>query len=104
MVAVKGQDVRNNFKAICERVFGGETLIISRPKNENIVMISEQKYEEMEKAKRNADYVEMIRHSRKQIEAGDTISFTMDELRAMESDDWKPSNKVLDWMEKKRDE
>lgn len=41
MLAVKSMDVRENFKALCDKVFKGETLIVSRPKNENIVMMSE---------------------------------------------------------------
>ena len=60
MLAVKSMDVRNNFKSLCDKVFGGETLIISRPKNENVVMLSEYEYNEMMKAKRNADYLAMI--------------------------------------------
>lgn len=42
MLAVKTMDLRENFKSLCDKVFGGETLIISRPKNENVVMISEK--------------------------------------------------------------
>ena len=38
MLAVKSMDVRDNFKSLCDKVFHGETLIISRPKNENVVM------------------------------------------------------------------
>ena len=41
MLAVKSMDLRENFKALCDKVFHGETLIVSRPKNENIVMLSE---------------------------------------------------------------
>ena len=37
MLAVKSMDVRGHFKEWCDKVFSGETLIISRPKNENIV-------------------------------------------------------------------
>ena len=47
MLAVKSMDVRDNFKSLCDKVFNGETLIISRPKNENIVMLSEAEYNEM---------------------------------------------------------
>ena len=60
MLAVKSMDVRDNFKSLCDKVFSGETLIISRPKNENVVMLSEHEYNEMMKAKRNADYLAMI--------------------------------------------
>ena len=44
-------DVRDNFKSFCDKVFSGETLIVSRPKNENIVMMSESEYNEIMKAK-----------------------------------------------------
>ena len=47
MLAVKSMDVRENFKALCDKVFHGETLVVSRPKNENIVMMSENKYNEI---------------------------------------------------------
>ena len=31
---------------------------------------------------------------------GDTISFTMEELKAMESEDWAPTEKVVDFERK----
>ena len=60
MVAVKTHDLKYNFKTICNRVFSGETMIVSRPKNENIVLISEKKYQELEDAKANAEYLSKI--------------------------------------------
>lgn len=42
----------------------------------------------------------MLDESQAQYERGDTISFSMEELRAMESDDWKPTQKVLDFERK----
>ena len=56
MLAVKSMDVRENFKTFCDKVFRGETLIISRPKNENIVMMSEKEYNDIMKAKHNVEY------------------------------------------------
>ena len=99
-------DVRENFKEWCNKVIGGETLIVSRPKNENVVIVSEKEYNEMAKAKRNAEYLAMLDRGYKQIENGETISFSMEELRAMESDHWEPTEKVLNWMErmKQKDE
>ena len=70
MVAVKGADIKYNFKAICDRVFGGETIIVSRPKNENVVLISEKKYEELERAQRNADYLAKIDRGINQMKTG----------------------------------
>lgn len=70
MVAVKGKDLKQNFKSMCDMVFGGETLIISRPKNENVVLISEREYAELEKAKRNAEYLAKIDRGFEQIRSG----------------------------------
>ena len=98
MLAVKSMDVRDNFKEWCNKVISGETLVVSRPKNENVVIISEKEYNEMAKAKRNEEYLKKLDHSFAQLEQGKTISFSMEELRAMESDDWKPTQKVLNWM------
>ena len=70
---VKSMDVRENFKALCDRVFHGETLIVSRPKNENVVIMSETEYNEIMKAKRNADYLAMLDKSMAEAEAGGFI-------------------------------
>ena len=84
MLAVKSMDVRDNFKALCDKVFNGETLIISRPKNENVVMLSESEYNEMVKAKRNAEYLAMLDKSMAEAEAGGFIVKTIEELEAYE--------------------
>ncbi len=62
--------IKYNFKSICDRVFGGETIIVSRPKNENIVLLSEKKYEELERAQRNADYLAKLDRGFEQMKAG----------------------------------
>ena len=80
MLAVKSIDVRENFKSLCDKVFMGETVIVSRPKNENIVMMSESEYNEIMKAKRNAEYLAMLDKSMAEAEAGGFITKTMDEL------------------------
>lgn len=84
MLAVKSMDVRENFKSLCDKVFKGETLIISRPKNENVVMMSEAEYNEIMKAKRNADYLAMIDKSMEEAKAGGFIAKTIEELEKME--------------------
>lgn len=83
MLAVKSVDVRDNFKALCDKVFGGETLIVSRPKNENVVIISEAEYNEMIKAKRNAEYLAMLDESIEQHKRGEVVVKTMAELEQM---------------------
>ena len=84
MLAVKSMDVRNNFKSLCDKVFKGETLIISRPKNENVVMLSETEYNDMMKAKRNAEYLAMLDKSMAEAEAGGFITKTIAELAEYE--------------------
>ncbi len=80
MISVKSMNVRDNFKDWCNRVINGETIIVSRPKNENIVMMSEAEYNDMVKAKKNAEYLAMLDKSMAEAEAGGFISKTIDEL------------------------
>ena len=42
--------------------------------------------------------------SKKQLEQGKTISFTLEELKDMEDENWKPTSKVLEFMEKMTNE
>ena len=84
MLAVKSMDVRDNFKSLCDKVFNGETLIISRPKNENVVMLSQAEYNNIMKAKRNAEYLAMLDKSMAEAEAGGFITKTIAELEEYE--------------------
>ena len=84
MLAVKSMDVRDNFKNFSEKVINGETLIISRPKNENVVMLSEAEYNKMMKAKKNADYLAMLDKSMAEAESGGFIPKTISELETFE--------------------
>ena len=83
MLAVKSMDVRDNFKEWCNKVISGETLVVSRPKNENVVIVSEKEYNELAKAKRNEEYLKKLDHSFAQLEQGEVIHKSLDELRAM---------------------
>lgn len=68
--------------------------------SQNLVIISMKSYEEMTKAKRNAEYMAKIEESLENHAKGDTISFTMEELKAMESEDWKPTERILEFERK----
>lgn len=102
MIATKQMDLRANIKKYFDLAFNGETIIVSRKENKNVVVISEAEYNELQKAKRNAEYFAMLDESIEQLEHGNTISLTMDEMKALESDEWKPSQKILDFMEKNK--
>ena len=84
MLAVKSMDLRDNFKSLCDRVFRGETFIVSRPKNEYIVMMSEKEYNEIMKAKNNADYLSMLEKSMNEAKNGGFVMKTMEELEDFE--------------------
>ena len=58
----------------------------------------------MQKAKRNAEYLAKLDRSAEQLEEGNTISLSLDEMKEMESDDWKPTRKIIDFMEKNKNE
>ena len=70
MLAVKSMDVRDNFKSFCDQAFKGEVLIVSRPKNENVVIISERQYNDMMKSKQNAEYLEKLQRGIAALNAG----------------------------------
>ncbi|WP_461811363.1 toxin-antitoxin system antitoxin subunit [Faecalimonas sp.] len=54
--------------------------MISRPKNENVVIISESEYKEIIKAKKNADYMAMLDKSILEAENGGFIAKSLEEL------------------------
>ncbi|MDE7432078.1 MAG: type II toxin-antitoxin system Phd/YefM family antitoxin [Lachnospiraceae bacterium] len=85
MLAVKSVNVRDNFKEWCDRISMGETVVVSRPHNENIYMINEKEYNELMKAKRNAEYLAMLDKSDEELKAGKIVRKTMEELEAMEN-------------------
>ena len=80
MLAVKSMNVRDNFKALCNKVINGETVIISRPKNQNIVMLSEKEYNEMLKVKKNEEYLKMLDQSMAEAKAGGFVTKTIEDL------------------------
>ena len=83
MIIVKTIDFRNNFKRISKIVSNGGKVIISRPRNENLVVLSEREYNELEKARRNSEYLAMIDKSMKELLEGKTVIKTITELEEM---------------------
>ncbi|MDD3796314.1 MAG: type II toxin-antitoxin system Phd/YefM family antitoxin [Lachnospiraceae bacterium] len=83
MLAVKSMDVRDNFRDLCNKVVGGEIVVVSRPKNENIIMLSEKEFNELQKAKHNAEYLSMLDRSFEQLAHGDVVIKSMEELERM---------------------
>lgn len=56
----------------------------SRPHNQNLIVISEAAYRELEKLRRNAEYLAKLEHSMQQFKEGKVVVKTMDELLNLE--------------------
>ena len=84
MVALRTIDLRNDFKRVSDIVNMGETVLIARPKNQNLVVLSEKEYNELEKAKRNVEYFAKLDRAAEEIAQGKVIVKTLEELEAME--------------------
>lgn len=83
MIATKQMDLRANIKKYFDLAFNGEPVIVSRKENKNVVVISEAEYNSLQKAKRNAEYLAHLDRSFSQLEQGEVIVKSMDELERM---------------------
>ncbi len=71
MLAVNYSTIRNNLKDYCDKATDShETVIVTRKDEKNVVIISLEKYNQLEKAARNAEYLSMIDRGIAQLEAG----------------------------------
>lgn len=84
MTVAKQIDVRDNIKRYFDLAFDGETIFIPRKDNKNVYVISQKEYEELQKAKERADYLNMLNHSMEQLVSGEAVKLTMEQLRSME--------------------
>lgn len=87
MLTLKDIDLGENFSNWHEQVISGETIIVSNPKKENVIIIAEKDYNEMMKAKRNAEYLAMLDRGFEDIKHGKGITKTWDELEEMAKDE-----------------
>lgn len=84
MIALKPTQIRDHFKSVCDQVVRGEIVIVSRPNNENVVVLSEKEFNDMRKAARNAEYLTTIDKSLEELKNGGFVVKTLDALRAYE--------------------
>jgi len=71
MLAVNYSTIRNNLKGYCDKVTDDrEIVIVTRKDEKNVVIVSLDEYNAMAKAARNAEYLNMIDRSIKQLEDG----------------------------------
>lgn len=87
MIAANFSTVRGSFKEFCDKVTDkAETVIVTRKAEKNVVIISAERYNELERAERNAAYLQKLDRGLGQVHAGHGIVKTMEELEAMAAD------------------
>ena len=87
LIAINFSTARSRLKAFCDKVTdNNETVIVTRKAEKNVVIISEERYNELEKAERNAAYLSKLERGLEQVHAGLGITKTMEELEAMAED------------------
>lgn len=79
MIATKQMDIRANIKKYFDMAFEGEPVIVSRKENRNVVIISESEYNELTKARKNAEYLAKLNRADEQIKKGQMVTKTMEE-------------------------
>ena len=71
MVATNYTTVRNNLKGYCDMASdAGETVVITRKENKNVVLLSLERFNMMEKAIRNSQYLAKLDRAFDQLYAG----------------------------------
>ena len=84
MIAIKTADLTQNFRRIATMVIGGEKILVSRPKNENLVVITEKEYNELDRLRQDAQYLTKLDDSLKQASKGEVVRYTKKQMRKME--------------------
>jgi antitoxin YefM len=83
MIALNTVNTRDDFLKVSELVTMGEIVLITRPHDENIVVLSEKEYRELEKARSNEAYLAKIDSAIERVASGRVVFKTMDELEEM---------------------
>lgn len=87
MLAVNYSTIRENLKSYCDRVTDqNETVIVTRKDEKNVVIISLDEYNALQRAAANSDYLSKLDRSISDIRAGRGIIKTIEELEAMENE------------------
>lgn len=85
MRAISANELRNNQKRYLDEVVAGDTFIVNRKSSKNVVVLSEDSYNNLLKAKDalNSVMIAKIEKGYEDIKAGKGITFSMDELERM---------------------
>ena len=87
MLAVNYSTIRSKLKDYCDKATDdNETVIVTRKDEKNVVIMSLDKYNDIMRAARNAEYLDMIDRSMEQLKQGKVVVKTMKELEEMSNE------------------
>ena len=85
MLAVNYSTIRENLKAYCDKVTDdNETVIVTRKGEKNVVIISLEEWNELQRAAKNAEYLAKLNRAVSDLGSGRVVTKTLDDLGAME--------------------
>ena len=84
MVAIKTADLTQDFKRVADRVIKGERILISRPRNENLVLITEAEYNTLSTQQKTSKLTlkETLSTLQHQAELNGVADMSLDEINA----------------------
>ena len=81
MLAVNYSTIRQNLKAYCDKVTDcHETVIVTRKDEKNVVIISLDEWNRLQKAAQNAEYLSMLDRSFEQLRSGQGKQYELIEV------------------------
>ncbi len=83
ITAIRPTELKTNTKHICDMAYNGEIIIVSRPHNENVVVLSEKVYQELDRMRQNMEYIEKLRRGNSDIKEGKLITKTIEQLEEL---------------------
>ena len=83
MTATITTELKANLKYYIDKAVNGDSVIITRPKKKNAVLIGEDEYNELLRIKENADYLYKINTSIQQAKEGKVVVKSMEELERL---------------------
>ena len=83
MTATITTELKANLKFYIDKAVNGDSVIITRPKKKNAVLIGEDEYNELLRIKENADYLYKMNTSIQQAKEGKVVVKSMEELERL---------------------
>ncbi|MBR1810859.1 MAG: type II toxin-antitoxin system Phd/YefM family antitoxin [Clostridia bacterium] len=84
MIAVNYSTLRENLKTYCDKVTdAGETVVVTRKDEKNVVIISLEEWNTLQKMAKKVEYFQLIDPSDTGIDPDRVLSKIMDELKSI---------------------